>query len=71
MLEIKKTAIAFDEKELMRLEGIIIDEDEAEALKFLTHAVYNKITRGQQNRLKSHLDTRGDPVEGFKRRNAP
>jgi len=26
--------------------------------------------KGQQNRLKSHLDTRGDPVEGF-RRNEP
>ncbi len=71
MLEIKKTAIAFDEKELIRLEGIIIDEDEAEALKFLKRAVYNKIAKGQQDRLKSHLDTWGDPVEGFKRRNDP
>lgn len=71
MLEIKKTAIAFDEKELIRLEGIIIDEDEAEALKFLKRAVYNKIAKGQQGRLKSHLDTQGDPVEGFKRRNDP
>jgi len=71
MLEIKKTAIAFDEKELIRLEGIIIDEDEAEALKFLKRAVYNKIAKGQQDRLKSHLDTCGDPVEGFKRRNDP
>lgn len=67
MLEIKKTAIAFDEKELIRLEGIIIDEDAAEALKFLKRAVYNKIAKGQQDRLKSHLDTGGDPVEGFKR----
>ncbi len=71
MLEIKKTAIAFDEKELIRLEGIIIDEDEAEALKFLKRAVYNKIAKGQQDRLKSHLDTWGDPVEGFKKRNDP
>lgn len=66
MLEIKKTAIAFDEKELMKLERIIIDQDEAEALEFLKGAVYNKIAKGQQGRLKSHLDTRGDPVEGFK-----
>ena len=69
MLEIKKTAIAFDEKELIRLEGIIIDEDATEALKFLKRAVYNKIAKGQQDRLKSHLDTKGDPVEGFKKRN--
>lgn len=67
MLEIKKTAIAFDEKDLIKLEEIITDQDEAEALKFLKHAVYNKIARGQQNRLKFHIDTRGDPVEGFKR----
>jgi len=68
MLEIKKTAISFDEKDLMKLEEIITDQDEAEALKFLKRVVYNKIARGQQNRLKSHLDTRGDPVEGFKNR---
>ena len=54
---------------LIRLEGIIIDEDAAEALKFLKRAVYNKIAKGQQDRLKSHLDTWGEPVEGFKRRN--
>ena len=66
MLEIKKTAIAFDEKDLMKLERIIIEEDEAEAFKFLKQAVYNKIAKGQQNRLKSHLDCRGGPVEGFK-----
>ena len=68
MLEIKKTAIAFDEKELMKLEEIIIDQNEAEALRFLKRAVYNKIAKGQQDRLKSHLDTSGDPVEGFKNR---
>ena len=54
MLEIKKTGIAFDEKELMKLEEIITDQDEAEALEFLKRAVYNKIAKG-------------DPVEGFKK----
>jgi len=68
MLEIKKTGIAFDEKELTKLEQIITDQDEAEALEFLKRTVYNKIARGQQGRLKSHLDTRADPVEGFKKR---
>jgi len=66
MLELKKTGIALDEKELMKLEEIITDQDEAEALEFLKRAVYNKIAKGQQGRLRSHLDTRGDPVEGFK-----
>ena len=32
MLAIKKTGIAFDEKELINLEQIITDQDEAEAL---------------------------------------
>jgi len=68
MLEIKKTGIAFDEKELIKLEQIITDQDVAEALEFLKRAVYNKIAKGQQGRLKSHLDTQGDPVEGFKNR---
>jgi len=66
MLELKKTAIALDEKELMKLEEIITDQNEAEALRFLKRAVYNKIAKGQQNRLKSHLDTAGNPVELFK-----
>jgi hypothetical protein len=68
MLELKKTAIAFDEKELMRLEAIITDQDEAEALGFLKRAVYNKITTAQDGRLNSHLDTPGDPVAAFKSR---
>jgi hypothetical protein len=33
MLEINKTAIAFDEKELIKLEEIIIDQDETINLK--------------------------------------
>jgi len=66
MLELKKTAIALDEKELMKLEEIITDQNEAEALRFLKRAVYNKIAKGQQNRLKSHLDTAGNAVELFK-----
>ena len=68
MLEIEKTGIAFDEKELIKLEQIITDQDEAEAFKFLKRGVYNKIAKGQQGLLKSHLDTKGDPVEGFKNR---
>jgi hypothetical protein len=66
MLGLKKTAIAFDEKEMMKREKIILDGDKAEALTFLKGAVYNRIVKGQQNRLKSHLDIQGDPVEGFK-----
>ncbi|MFW6147800.1 MAG: hypothetical protein ACOC6B_05335 [Thermodesulfobacteriota bacterium] len=67
MLELKKTAIALDEKELRKLEEIMIDREEAEALRFLKRAIYDKIARGQQNRLKSHLDAPGNPVELFKK----
>jgi hypothetical protein len=65
MLEIRKTAIALGEEELLELERIIIDHDEKEALIFLKKAVYDKITRSQQGKLKSHLDTGVNPVEGF------
>jgi len=65
MLEIRKSAIAFDEQELLELERIITDREEKEALKFLKKAVYDKISRSQQGKLKSHLDTSTNPVEGF------
>ena len=67
MLEIKKTAIGLDEKELLELERIVIDGDEKEALGFLKRVVYGKISCSQQGKLKSHLDTSGDPVEKFKK----
>jgi hypothetical protein len=66
MLELKKTAIAFDEKELMKLERIIIDRDQTEALKILRRTVYNKIERAQKNILRCHLDISGDPIDGAK-----
>jgi len=65
MLEIRKTAIALDEKELLELERIITDGDEKEALRFLRKMVYDRIVHAQQGKLKSHLDTGVNPVEGF------
>jgi len=65
MLEIRKTAIAFDENELIELERIVIDGDEKGALSFLRKVVYNKIIHSQQGKLKSHLDTGDSPVEKF------
>ena len=63
MLELKKTAIAFDEQELMKLERIIIDHDQTEALRFLRRAVYSKIAKAQKNILRCHLDVSGDPID--------
>lgn len=68
MLEIRKTAIALEEEELLELEQIIVDRDEKEALAFLKKVVYDKVSRSQQGKLKSHLDTGGDPVERFKQK---
>ena len=65
MLEIRKAAIALDEKELLKLERIITDCEEKEALRFLKKSVYEKVEHSQQGRLKSHLDTGVNPVEGF------
>ncbi|UCH07212.1 MAG: hypothetical protein JSV55_14255 [Deltaproteobacteria bacterium] len=66
MLELKKTAIAFDEKELMKLERIIIDRDQTEALKFLRRTVYSRIEKAQKNILRCHLDISVDPIDGAK-----
>jgi len=68
MLEIKRAAIVLEEEELLELERIITDKDEKKALDFLKKAVYDKITRSQQGKLKSHLDTGGNSVEKFRRR---
>jgi len=67
MLEIKKAAIVLEEEELLELERIITDKDEKETLDFLKKAVYDKITRSQQGKLKSHLNTGGNSVEKFRR----
>ena len=66
MLEIRKSAIAFDESELVKLERIITDGEAEAALKFLTKVVYQRIARTQRAKLGSYLDGGGDPVERFR-----
>ena len=68
MLEIRKTAVSLDEKDIMDLERIITDADEKESLLFIKRCIYNRILHSQQGRLKSHLDS-ANPVEGFKQSN--
>ena len=67
MLEIRKTAVALDETEVLELKRIVIDSDEKAAITFLKKCVYDRVARAQQGRLKSHLDTSGNPVEKFRR----
>ena len=66
MLEIKKTALSFDERDLMELERIVTDGDEKGAFLFLKKSIYDRIVHSQQGRLKSHLDGSGDPVKQFR-----
>jgi len=68
MLEIRKTAVSFDERDMMELERIVTDGDEKEALRFIKKSIYDRIVHAQQGRLKSHLDA-ANPVEGFIQRN--
>ncbi|HEX9976579.1 MAG TPA: hypothetical protein VGA82_04945 [Dehalococcoidales bacterium] len=65
MLEIRKAAISLDEAEVLELERVITDRDEKEAMAFLKRCVYDRILHAQQGRLKSHLDTGDNPVDGF------
>jgi len=65
MLELRKTAVSFDEKDLMNMERIITDADEKEAFIFLKKCVYDRILHSQHGKLKSHLES-ANPVEGFK-----
>ena len=66
MLEIRKTAVSFDERDLMNLERIITDSDEKETLIFLKKCIYDRILHSQHGRLKSHLDSTGDPTQCFR-----
>ncbi len=64
MLEIKRCVVALDESDVMELERIVTDADEKEALGFIKRAVYDRLLRAQQGKLKSHLDS-ANPMEGF------
>jgi len=52
MIEIRKTAIALEEEELLELERIMVDRDEKEALDFLKKSVYDKVVESQQVRTE-------------------
>jgi hypothetical protein len=52
MIEIRKTAIALGEEELLELERIMVDRDESEALDFLKKSVYDKVVDSQQVRTE-------------------
>ena len=49
MLELKRTAISLDEKELLELERIIVDGNKKEAFTFLSKIVYERVARSQRH----------------------
>jgi len=69
MLEIRKTVVSFDEPDILTVERIVTDSDEKEALTFVKKVIYNRILHSQQGKLKSHLDSAGNTIEGFTRNN--
>jgi hypothetical protein len=64
MLEIAKKVVTLDPEEVLELERIITDADQKGAYLFVKKAVYGKLVRSQESRLKSHLDGHKDPA-GF------
>jgi hypothetical protein len=69
MLEIRKTAITFEESDLISLERIVLDSDKDEALRFIKKIVYERILYSQHGKLKSLLDGESNSVQTFKRDN--
>ncbi|PPD57882.1 hypothetical protein [Dehalogenimonas etheniformans] len=65
MLEIRKSATSFNEREMLQLESIILDRDAPGALVFLKTAVYDKIEQSQRGKLKNLLDGTTDPSQSF------
>jgi hypothetical protein len=49
MLELKRTAISLDEKELLELKRIITNGNKKEALRFLAKTVYEKVVKSQRH----------------------
>jgi hypothetical protein len=65
----KKEAVSFDEEELLELEIILVDEDSGAALEFLKRAIWKKLEKARQGRLKCHLNAgTPDPLHIFQHR---
>ena len=69
MLEIIKKTVSLEPQEVMELERIMIDEDQAEAYIFLKKVIYHRLAASQDGHLKSHLDGCSDPMSSFVKKN--
>jgi hypothetical protein len=68
MLEIKKSAVSFNEEEVMELERIVMDEDREGAYLFLKKNIYRKLETSREGKLKSHLNGDQDPASSFQKK---
>ena len=68
MLEITHKTLTLEPQEVMEIERIIMDEDQAEAFIFLKKKIYQRLIASQENRLKSHLDGCQQPASTFANR---
>lgn len=65
MLEISRKTLTLEPQEVIEMERIVSDEDQAEAFNFLKKKIYQRLVTSQENRLKSHLDGCQDPASTF------
>ncbi|MCP4703584.1 MAG: hypothetical protein GY865_03160 [candidate division Zixibacteria bacterium] len=47
MIQIKKSVVSLEEKEVIELQQIILDENKDQAFDFLKYSVYNQIISSQ------------------------
>lgn len=47
MIQIRKSVISLEEKEVIELQQIVLDENKGQALEFLKHSIYNQIVKSQ------------------------
>lgn len=69
MLEITRKTLTLEPQEVMEMERIVTDEDQAEAFIFLKKKIYQRLITSQENRLKSHLNGCQDPALTFAKKN--
>ena len=65
MLDITMKTLTLEAQEVMEMERIVTDEDQAEAFIFLKKKIYQRLITSQKNRLKSHLGGCQDPASTF------
>ena len=48
--------ITFNEQDLMRVRGIVLDRDKEDALAFICERIMPEVEKGERMKMKSHLE---------------